>query len=113
MMVGFQSRNVFVDVARQRQELTHAVAIVVVRDVFAPVHQRQTRLALRPLLVEVVRVDLLLAAVDLDDRRDQRDDVVTNLPGCRASRSTARRYGSSISISGPPVSVECMPLVIQ
>ena len=27
--------------------------------------------------------------------------------------STASRYGSSISISGPPVSVECMPLVIQ
>jgi len=27
--------------------------------------------------------------------------------------STARRYGSSISISGPPFSVECMPLVIQ
>jgi hypothetical protein len=26
---------------------------------------------------------------------------------------TASRYGSSISISGPPVSVECIPLVTQ
>ena len=33
------------------------------------------------LLVEVVGVDLLLAAVDFDDRRDERDDVVADLPG--------------------------------
>ena len=58
------------DVARQREELPHAVAVVVVRDVLAPVHQRQPRVSLRPLLVEVVGVDLLLAAVDFDDGRD-------------------------------------------
>ena len=27
--------------------------------------------------------------------------------------STARRYGSSMSISGPPVSPECIPAVTQ
>ena len=48
-------------------------------DVLAPVHQRQPRVALRALLVEVVGVDLLLAAVDLDDRRDQRDDVAADV----------------------------------
>ena len=64
---------------RQLEELAHAVAVVVVLHVLAPVHQRQPRVALRALLVEVVGVDLLLAAVDFDDRRDQRDDVVADV----------------------------------
>ena len=67
------------DIAREREELPHAVAVVVVGDVLAPVHQRQPRISLRALLVEVVGVDLLLAAVDFDDRRDERDDVVADL----------------------------------
>ena len=64
---------------RQLEELPHAVAVVVVLHVLAPVHQRQPRVARRALLVEVVGVDLLLAAVDFDHRRDQRDDVVADV----------------------------------
>ena len=61
----------------EREHLAHAVAVVVVRDVLAPVHQRRPLLA--GLLAVVVGVDLLLAAVHLDDRRDEGDDVVANL----------------------------------
>jgi hypothetical protein len=61
---------------RQLQELAHAVAVVVVRDVLAPVHQRRARLA--GLLAVVVRVDLALAPVHLDHRRDERDHVVAD-----------------------------------
>ena len=68
-----------VHVLRERQELAHAVAVVVVGHVLAPVHQRQPRRARRQLLVVVVRVDLLLAAVDFDDGRDEGDDVVADL----------------------------------
>ena len=60
------------------QELAHAVAVVVVLHVLAPVHQRQARVALRPRLVEVVGVHLLLAAVHLDHGRDERDHVVAD-----------------------------------
>jgi hypothetical protein len=64
----------------EREELPHAIAVVVVRDVLAPIHQRQRLLISRcaSLLVEVVGVDLLFTSVDLDDRRDQRDDVAAD-----------------------------------
>jgi hypothetical protein len=41
--------------------------------------------------------------------------VITLLRICwtKGVSCTVRRYASSISISGPPRSVECMPLVIQ
>jgi hypothetical protein len=64
---------------RQLEELSHAVAVVVVLDVFAPIHQRQPRVALRALLVEVVGVDFRLAAVDFDYRRDERDHVLADV----------------------------------
>lgn len=69
------------DRARQGQfeELAHAVAVVVVLDVLDPVHQRQARVALRACLVEVVGVDLLLASVDFNHRRDQRDHVIADV----------------------------------
>ena len=64
------------DVLRELQILAHAVAIVIVRDVLAPVHQRRALLA--GLLAVVVRVDLLLAAVDFDHRSDEGDHVVAD-----------------------------------
>ncbi len=64
-------------VLREREHLAHAVAVVVVRDVLAPIHQRRPLLA--GLLAVVIGVDLLLATVHFDDRRDEGDDVVANL----------------------------------
>jgi hypothetical protein len=64
---------------RQLQELSDAVAVVVVRDVSAPVHKRKTHIARRPLLVEVVGVDLSFAAVHFEHRRDECDDVAANV----------------------------------
>ena len=63
------------DGPREREKLTHPVAVVVVLHVLAPVHERQPRGAFGLFLVEIVGIDHLLAAVHLDDRRDQRDDV--------------------------------------
>ncbi len=61
-------------VARQGQRQPHAVAVVVVDDVLAPVDDlRPVVLGMRE--VPVVDVDLAIAAVDLGDRRDQRDDA--------------------------------------
>ena len=63
-------------VLRQFERLPHAIAVVVVGDVLAPVHQRQD---LAGPLAEVPRIDLLVASVDLDDRREGEDDAVANL----------------------------------
>jgi hypothetical protein len=63
----------------QLEKLPHAVAVVVVLDVLAPVHQRQAGIAAGAGLVEVVGVDVFLASVDFNHRRDQRDDVVADV----------------------------------
>ena len=68
--------HVLGDVLRQLQILAHAVAIVVVRDVFAPIHQRRACFA--GFLAVVIRIDLLLAAVHFDHRRDEDDHVVAD-----------------------------------
>ena len=65
-----------VHVLGQGEHLAHRVPVVVVGHVLAPVHEREPSLSLRTVLVEVVGVHLLLAAVDLNDRRNERDDVV-------------------------------------
>jgi hypothetical protein len=67
-----------VHVLRQLEHLPDVVAVVVVRDVLPPVHQRQARGTARQLLVEVVRVHLLLTSVHFDDWRDERDHVVAD-----------------------------------
>ena len=68
-----------VNLQRQR----HRVAVVVVRDVFAPVDQP------RPILAGIgqmpsVDVDLAVTPVDFDDRRDEGDQIVANLFDVRA-----------------------------
>ena len=64
--------------SRELERHAHRVAVVVVRDVVAPVdHVR--RHVVRVLLLPLVDVDDAIAAVDLDDRRDQRDDVIANV----------------------------------
>ena len=65
------------DVLGQLQVLAHAVAVVVVGDVLAPVDQGRLRFA--GLLAVVVGVDDLLAAIDLDDRGDEGDDVLADV----------------------------------
>jgi len=57
----------------------HCIAVIVVRDVFAPVDQARVVL---PGMREVPLVDVhhLVAAVDLDDRRDERDQIVADRP---------------------------------
>ena len=70
-------------VARQVQRQRHRVAVVVVGDVLAPVDVRRPVLA-RVRQMPAVDVDLAVAAVDLDDRRDQRDDPVADLLDVRA-----------------------------
>ena len=65
------------DVLRQVQQLPHAVAVVVMRHVLAPVHQR--RLLLLGRLAVVVGVHLLVATVGLHHRRDEDDRVVADL----------------------------------
>ena len=57
--------------------LAHAIAIVVMRDVLAPVHQRRPRLLGH--LAVVVGIDFLVAAVGLDDGCDEHDGIVANL----------------------------------
>ena len=64
------------DVLRQLQELAHAVPIVIVGDVFSPIHQGRTLLA--GFLAVIVRVDLFLAAIGFDHRRNQHDHVITD-----------------------------------
>ena len=67
----------------QLERHAHGVAVVVVGHVLAPVDQRRrgfTRVLLRP----VVDVDHAVAAVHFDDRREQGDDVVADVPDVRA-----------------------------
>ena len=67
------------DVAREGKELPHAVAIVVVLHVLAPVHQGKLAFTHAALFVVEIVVDHLLAPVCFDNRRDDRDDVVADL----------------------------------
>ena len=66
-----------VHVLGQLEHLAHRVAVVVVGDVLAPVHERRPRLA--GLLAVVVGVDVLFLAVHLQHRRDEHDDVVADV----------------------------------
>jgi hypothetical protein len=65
-----------------------------------------------PLPVEVVVVDVFLAAVDFDHRRDERDDVVADVLNERRlfDDEAVRELHEHL---GPPDSGECMPLVSQ
>ncbi|MCG3160993.1 MAG: hypothetical protein JMDDDDMK_02089 [Acidobacteria bacterium] len=70
-------------VSRQLQRHRHRIAVVVVRDIMAPVNQP------RPVLVRIgqmpfVNVHLPVASVNFDNRCDQRDQVVSNLFDVRA-----------------------------
>ena len=70
-------------VARQVQRQRHGIAVVVVGHVLAPVDER------RPVLVGVgevpaVDIDLAVAPVDLDDRRDERNHPVPDFLDIRA-----------------------------
>ena len=67
------------DVFREGEHLAHAVTIVVVLDVLAPVHQGERAFARWALPVEGPVVDHLFLAVGLDDWRDHRDHVVANI----------------------------------
>jgi hypothetical protein len=70
------------EIARQVQGQSHRVAVVVVRDVVAPVQQRRRRFAgIRT--VPVVDIDHAVAAVGFDDRRDQGNDFRTDLANVR------------------------------
>ena len=59
------------DVLRELQILAHAVAIVVVSDVFSPVHEWRTSFA--GFLAVIICVDLFLASVDFYDGSDEDD----------------------------------------
>ena len=65
------------DVARQLERQTHRVAIVVMRDIMAPVHKRWP-VFVRVRQVPVVNIDHAIAAVGFDDWSDQRDHALTN-----------------------------------
>ncbi len=64
------------DVLGEVEVLAHAVAVVIVRDVLAPVHERGARLF--GFLAVVVGVDGLVAAVGFDDGGDEDDGVVAD-----------------------------------
>ena len=91
-------------VARQRQRHAQAVAVVVVRDVLAPVDQTGSAFAFVRLAI-VVKID------HRSRPSTSSAGVISTITFLRIAwmngeSSTARRYASSISISGEPVSGE-------
>ena len=64
-------------IPRKRQRHAQAVAVVVVRDVLAPVEQRR-RLLVWICLPVVVLVDRPVAAIDFKRRSDHHDHVLAN-----------------------------------
>ena len=68
-----------VDVLRELDAHHQAVAIVIMGDVLAPVDGRNAAAAELELFLFLDDVDDAVPAVDFSRRRDQRDDVVTNL----------------------------------
>ena len=60
----------------------HRVAVVVVLDVLAPV-DRPGNDVVRVLFLVFVEIDDAITAVDLDDRRDQRDHVLADVADVR------------------------------
>ena len=68
-----------VDVLRELDAHHQAVAIVVMGDVLAPVDGRNAAAAELELFLFLDDVDDAVPAVHFSRRRDQRDDVVTNL----------------------------------
>ena len=99
------------DVLGQLEVLAHAIAVVVVRDVLAPVHQRRPRLP--GLLAVVVGVHFLVAAVGFNHRRDEDDHVVADGLDERSLLDDQAIRELHRASRGPPVSGEWMPLVIQ
>ena len=74
--IGIQ--NVFGELERD----AHGVAVVVVRDIFAPIDKPGKKLfPVRE--VPFVEVDHAVAAVHFDDRSNQRDGAVANFPDVR------------------------------
>ena len=67
------------DILRQLERHPHRVAVVVVRDVLAPVEEWRRGLA-RPLHAPVEEIHDAVASVDLDDGGDERDEVVADVP---------------------------------
>jgi hypothetical protein len=65
------------DVLGELQILAEPIAVVVVRDIFAPIDER--RLGLAGLLAIIISVDDLLAPVDLDHRGDEGDHIVADV----------------------------------
>ena len=65
------------------QGYSHGVAIVVMGDVFAPIHQPGIKL-LRVREVPAVEIDHAVAAIDFHHWRDQRDRAVANFLDVRA-----------------------------
>ena len=70
-------------VLRELERHPHRVAIVVVAHVVTPVHEVGIRLA-GVLHVPVEHVDHAVAAVDFDDGRDERDEMVADILDVRA-----------------------------
>ncbi len=67
------------DVLRELERHAHRVTVVVVTDVVSPVDRVRRHLS-RVGLLPVVDVHHAVASVDLDDRRDERHDVVADVP---------------------------------
>ena len=68
----------FKHVAGEVQGQPHRVAVVVVSDVMAPIHQRRILLTgMRAM--PVVEIDHAVAAIDFDDRRDQCNHARTDV----------------------------------
>ncbi len=65
------------DVLRQLQAYGHGVAVVVMRHVLAPIHQRRV-IVVGMSQVPVIEVHHTVAAVNFDDGSDQRDNAVAN-----------------------------------
>ena len=70
-------------VLRELQRDAHGIAIIVVGHVLAPVNQRRIEIFGMG-QVPFVDVDHAVAAIDFDDRCDQRDHAVANLANVRA-----------------------------
>ena len=123
--------------ARQRLDVFHAPHYVVTR-ISLPVvvtihdlihiHQAYTRQAEVAVILAKLhgkpicvtdhggassRIGVEFGSLDLVDRVVCQSEFAARMLRMKGVSSTARRYASSISISGPPVSPECMPLVIQ
>ena len=70
------------NILRELEGHPHRVTVVVVANVVPPVHEIRIRLP-RMLHVPVEHVDHAVASVDFDDRRDERDEMIADVPYIR------------------------------